>query len=383
MLVALMYVCLYQVTSPSAGSQRPLCSSSQDVLHTGRQVKSSPEEGDDEGGKARCGHHAHRRHRRAHLALWVAAQLSRAPVPPRLLQRLVWVRPVVPEANLVLLTGAVRLQLGVARAWMGREGLVRGADLGRCHLHARGLDDDAVGPVVQVHPLDQLGHLRDRGRSGELAPGRYGEVGVARAPCTVSRRLGGRSPRHRATRHRAAVRKEARPEHGVAPLPDVGDAADVSEGVVAAVEMVREEDVGDLLVEVVLELRLAHGLRDGLEDVDEGDVHGGLHGGRVDEIEQSIQAAHRRVLALGHGRVRAREQLALAILIGQSLAGVAGGVAGGVRARPVHACLHRCRHGLGGAAGSKRANAKPAQCVWRWVLIPQRFGSKSDLDLGH
>ena len=134
----------------------------------------------------------------------------------------------------------------------------------------------------------------------------------------------------------AAVRKEARPEHGVAPLPDVGDAADVSEGVVAAVEMVREEDVGDLLVEVVLELRLAHGLRDGLEDVDEGDVHGGLHGGRVDEIEQSIQAAHRRVLALGHGRVGAREQLALAILIGQSLAGVAGGVAGGVRARPVH-----------------------------------------------
>ena len=42
--------------------------------------------------------------------------------------------------------------------------LVRGADLGGCHLHARGLDDDALGPVVQVHPLDQLGHLRDRGR---------------------------------------------------------------------------------------------------------------------------------------------------------------------------------------------------------------------------
>ena len=114
----------------------------------------------------------------------------------------------------------------------------------------------------------------------------------------------------------AAVRVEARPEHGVAPLPDVSDAADVSEGVVAAVEMVLEEDVGDLLVEVVLELRQAHGLRDGLEDVHEGDVHGGLHGGRVDEVEQKVQAAHHRVLALGHGRVGAREQVPLAILIG-------------------------------------------------------------------
>ena len=35
-LVALIYVSLYQVTSPSAGSQRPLCSSSQDVLDKGR-----------------------------------------------------------------------------------------------------------------------------------------------------------------------------------------------------------------------------------------------------------------------------------------------------------------------------------------------------------
>mmetsp|Transcript_52816 Transcript_52816/g.136769 ORF Transcript_52816/g.136769 Transcript_52816/m.136769 type:complete len:823 (-) Transcript_52816:265-2733(-) len=224
-----------------------------------------------------------RRHERGEV-VWRRSECRGRVVPPRRERWIPGGGPVESKVgDLALVAG-----LDVASAGEGREqALVR-----RERLRARLPYEEALRPIELVHPLH---HLLDRPAGGTLEVEAAAAVGpdvvVAAFASINSRQVHRpfRAPRVQQALGadvggaRPEVAEQARDQHLITPLPDVGDAADGSERVVRGVEHVLDERVCDHLVEEELGRR-THRVGEDLEDEDVHDVHDELHAIRVEEI---------------------------------------------------------------------------------------------------